>query len=476
VKKLRQAIYIEALPLVPERKSGVGFTLQQTLAEFAALPELQDYKIYLVVPLWKATALRPYLAHNIKTKTILLPARAIELLMRLRLLPPVDWFLGRGVYIFANYKNWPLWQSRSLTYVYDVAFVKHPETVQPKNRCYLERYSGMWVRRADRIVTISEQVRQELEKHLGIPYTKIDIVPCGVDAKLFSRRSQAEVTAIKKKYAIRYEKYLLFVGSIEPRKNLRALLDAYAKLPKALQKEYGLVFAGGDGWLNEAFNEQLAAMQAEGLKLHKIENYVTMEDLPALYSGAAVLVHPALYEGFGMTPLEAMACETPVAVSDLPVVREVVGDAGYYFNQYDSETIAAAIAAAVTNAAKTQRQVRLGHSRAKHFSWQSSADLLHESVQSVYKQGPHRHPLLARLKFAYQTVDRAIRRLLGDKVLPAYRPPEDLNQETLRQRLYDDFLHEQPRALQEAGLKTYLGAKHLAAKVLKKAYRLVRPA
>ena len=465
-----QTIYIDALALVPARKSGVGLTLEQTLKHLSAKP----VDIRLVVPLGKAKYLASYLGPNVRTKTIYLPARLLEALLRLKLFPPVDWLLGYGVYIFPNYRNWPVWRSRSLTYIYDVGFIKFPETVQPKNQKYLSRYVTRWVSRTDRIVTITNQVRDEIEKELNQPYAKIAVVYCGVDSSLFYKRNAAKIAAAKEKYGLDFKDYLLFVGNIEPRKNLLNLLEAYEKLPAALQQKYGLVLVGGDGWLNDEFNQRLTLMQQSGKKVIKLNEYVKTEDLPALYSGATLLVHPAVYEGFGITTLEAMACETPVVASDIPAIREVVQAAAFYFDPFDVRSLRDAIIQGITDNQARAAHILEGKKRAEELTWEQSAADLYEVIAGEFKKGPHKRPILSRLKSLYLSGDIETRKLLGDKALSPYRPQPATSLNELRTTMYDDFLKEQPSFAQELLLKIYLFTKHFLAQILKRTYQGIR--
>jgi glycosyltransferase involved in cell wall biosynthesis len=471
VSKLSKSIYIDALALVSKNKSGVGMTLQQTLAKLLVMEELKDYTIYLVVPLGKAKALQTYVGQNVKTKTIFLPARLLQALMKTGLLLPVDWFLGSGIYVFPNYRNWPLWRSRSLTYVYDTVFISYPETVQVKNQKYLSRYINTWLGRTDMVITISEQVRLEIEKLLHVYYGKIDLVPCGVDRSIYKKSSLVEVQRVKDKYAIPYEKYLLFVGNIEPRKNLVALMGAYAGLPKRPRDQYGLVIVGADGWLNQSFRQKLVESQQAGLNIFKVEGYMDGEDLPAIYSGASLLVHPAVYEGFGMTPLEAMACETPVAVSDLPVMHEVVQNAGEYFNPLNTESITRAILNVLDDPKRKDELIREGLARSAALSWSNSAAKLFDAIEEQLKSGPKSHPLLTRLRALYSRFDRLLRRLLGERAFKKYRPATAANINNLRRNLYDDFINEQPARWQIVALSVYLGTKHAVAKTVRLIYQ-----
>lgn len=474
MKELNQRIYIDALALVSEKKSGVGVTLRQTLRQLSRTAKESPYKIYLIAPLGKAKYLEEYVSKSVSIKTIPLPARVIELLGRLRLLPPVDWFLGSGVYIFPNYRNWPLWKSKSLTYIYDTGFILHPETLQPRNQKYLSRYWSVWAARADRIITITEQVKEEIERYLQVNYAKIDVVYCGVDRKFFSKRTANDIKNTKTKYGVPYDKYILYVGNIEPRKNLIGLLDAHALLPAEYKEKYGVVFVGGDGWLNEEFYRRLEAARNKGQKVFKIDAYVEDEDLPALYSGASLVVHPAIYEGFGMTPLEAMSCETPVIASDIPSIKEVSKEAVIYFDPNNPITITGAIREVLSDNKLKTKLLQSGLERSKTLSWENTAQSLYKIVENEVALGPHRRPLLRKAKAVYQHADRILRGLLGESSVEAYQPKNALSLEQLRDYVYDDFLREQPSRTQLNLLKVYQGSKHLVARILRRAYRFAR--
>jgi glycosyltransferase involved in cell wall biosynthesis len=475
MKQLNHSIYIDALALVPEKKSGIGYSLEQTLLNLVKQNQGQKkYQIYLVVPLGKAKYLKRYTQQYVKTKTILLPARLLELLLRTRLFPPADWLLGTGTYLFPNYRNWPMWHSRSITYIYDVGFIKFPETVQPKNQKYLKRYINRWVTRTDRIITITKQVQNEIEKELNQPYNKISVVYCGVDPLVFHRRSADEVAATKEKYGIDLKDYFLFVGNIEPRKNLVRLLDAYEKLPLAIQEKYGLLIIGGDGWLSDEFNLRLKHMQQINKKVLRVGAYVNTEDLPDLYSGATALIHPAIYEGFGITNLEAMACGTPVVASDTPAIREIVQESVFYFDPIDTRSLKDAIIRVINDSKTRDMHVRDGKKRTEELTWRQSAAALYETIEDEFKRGSHKRPIISRLKSLYLLFDIETRKMLGDKAFSPYIPKQAATINELRINIYRDFLKEQPSYIQEILLKTYLLIKHSLAQVLKSAYRSLR--
>ncbi|MEJ0072817.1 MAG: glycosyltransferase family 1 protein [Candidatus Saccharibacteria bacterium] len=457
---MKQKIYIDALALVPERKSGIGYSLEQTLLQLREIPAIRKgYAIQLVVPLGKARYIRKYVSSGVSVRTIFLPARGMELLLRLGLFPPVDWLLGRGIYVFPNYRNWPLWASQSLTYIYDLGYLLYPETVQQKNLRYLRRYAKRWIGRANRIITITNQVREEIEKNLDLHYGSIDVVYCGVDAKVFYRRPAREVDAVLQKYAVPFKDYVLFVGNIEPRKNITGLLDAYDRLPKHIREQCGIVVVGGDGWSNEDVLERMRQAEAAGQKIYRVPQYVTTEDLPALYSGAKALVHPAMYEGFGITPLEAMACETPVIVSDIPAIREVVQGDAIYIDPKDPQSLADAITklytadAGLVNARSVQHRVR-------ELSWKRSAEELAAVIEAASDEQAKGGFHIKRAKRAYVRLDRLIRSMLGQKKRPPYKPQTSpTDKQAFRRMVYEDFLQEQPSHLQAVLLGAYRSAK-----------------
>lgn len=459
------------MALVPEKKSGVGATLERTLEKLLKIEALKEWEVYFIVTLGKAKYLKAYQSNNVKIKTIYLPARMLEIFARTRLLLPIDWFLGVGLYVFPNYRNWPLWRSRSITYVYDVGYSKYPETVQVKNQKYLHRFMPGWMRRTDRVITISNQVKYEIEKYLGLNESQIDIVPCGVDRSIFYKRSNKEIKSVKERYDISYDKYFLFVGNIEPRKNLEKLLQAYEKLPVAIQNEYALILVGGDGWQNDLLYEKISKMQSEKKSVFKVLKYVVDSDLPALYSGATLLIHPAIYEGFGITPLEAMACGVPVVVSDTPAIREVVQDAGLYFDPNSAKEIASAIQTTLEDTALVDKNIVRGLAIAQEFSWENSAKQLFKILENEQKtKNTHRHPILARLKRLYQVTNRRLLYFFGEREYEVYAPPHSETVAQLRQNILNDFIREQPSRTQLLLKRIYLSTKSAAATVVKSVY------
>jgi glycosyltransferase involved in cell wall biosynthesis len=179
-----------------------------------------------------------------------------------------------------------------------------------------------------------------------------------------------------------YKKYLLYMSTIEPRKNVIGLLEAYQKLPKKVLEEYGLVLAGGKGWLNDEIHAEADRLVDQGLNIVRT-GYIADEDLAALYSGATLYVFIPHYEGFGISPLEAMACGIPVITSNNSSLPEVVGKAGLLVNAAKPLETTKAIEKLLNSPALCKRMVKEGYSQAAKFSASRSAKQLQSAIDKV---------------------------------------------------------------------------------------------
>jgi len=254
--------------------------------------------------------------------------------------------------------------------VYDLSFLRFPESFRPLNRFYLRQFTSWSVRRAHRVIAISESTRQDVVRLLGKPAEQVDVVHCGVDGRFYPR-DQAAVAAFRRKKGLP-ERFILFLGTLEPRKNVVSLLEAYAQLVATGGGWWpALVIAGAKGWF---YQEIFAAVERLNLTDRVVfPGYVPEEEKPWWYNAAELFVYPSLFEGFGLPPLEAMACGTPVIVSDTSSLPEVVGDAGIQVPPGDVMALAEAMAALLHDpVARVDRRER-GLARAARFSWRSAA-------------------------------------------------------------------------------------------------------
>lgn len=377
-------IFIEAGPITETKISGIGHMTLELVRALSRHPDNgRSFELILVVPFDKKNTLDRWNFEKLKYKTALIPMRLFNIIWKYDLLPPMDLFFGRGIYIFSNYKNWRLAFSTNATFVCDVSYLLYPEFVSPKNQNFLEKNIYKWVKRSDRVLAISENARQEIIKTLGVASEKTLLVPCGVDPSQFFKRDIDEVAAFKRDYGIKGG-YILYLGNIEPRKNIERLVDAYKLLPKELRKKYSLVLVGGGGWLDEPIKEKIYQEQKNGLSIIKLNKYVPDDKLPALYSGAEILVHPALYEGFGISPLQAMACETPVVVANNSSLPEVVGSAGLMVEALNVKDISAKMERLLIDRKLRKALISKGKTQAQVYNWENSANIIVSNLIGEY--------------------------------------------------------------------------------------------
>jgi glycosyltransferase involved in cell wall biosynthesis len=227
--------------------------------------------------------------------------------------------------------------------------------------------------RSDVLIAVSNNTARDIQDVFGVPSSSIEVVPHGVSSRY--RPLGAEDLAIARARLKLPERFILFVGTIEPRKNLSTLLEAWAML----SDRPDLVIVGDWGWRYDAIREQIGRL---GDRVHHVEGLDPAE-LPAVYNLARVLAHPAWYEGFGFPPLEAMACGTPVVVSDRSSLPELVGDAGTVVAADDPEAWRKALETVLGDADLAASMKRRGILRAAQFSWSRSAGLTWRAVDKA---------------------------------------------------------------------------------------------
>ncbi|MDL2341607.1 MAG: glycosyltransferase family 1 protein [Patescibacteria group bacterium] len=378
-------LFIEASAICETRISGVGQVTLSTIIELAKNDAfLQRFKIVLLIPSGTRGSLQQHSLpmHNVETKVIHLEKHIFHRLLVYRLLPPMDLLFGKGIYLFPNFKNWPVYHSNSLTYIHDVAFRLYPETVQRKNLKMLKHNVPLWVKRTTRIITVSSSSKQEIIHELGVDTDKVNVVPNGVDTTYFRPMPKIETDDIKQQYGIQGN-YLLYVGNIEPRKNISRLLDAYAGLPENLRDEYSLVLVGGGGWGKDDIESKIVTLQGDGFNIIRPDVYVPDAHLPYLYSGASLLTHVALHEGFGLSVLQAMACKTPVLASDIAVLHEVADLAATYVNPLKISDITDKMSTVLQDKKLQQRLITLGTKRVAEYSWKESSKKLVKIIERL---------------------------------------------------------------------------------------------
>ncbi len=286
--------------------------------------------------------------------------------------------LKNCLYHETNYVCRPFHGPKVVT-VHDLSHIHYPG-YHPRDRVqWLNKGLRKSLGDAERIITVSRYVKDELVAMMQVDPLRVKHIPLGVNPK-YRVRSRSEVLPVLEKYNIHNLRYVLVVGTLEPRKNLRGLLDAYSNLPAQLRREHPLVVVGARGWRRANFQRQMAALASRGEVLSL--GYVPESDLPFIYAGAHGLAFPSIYEGFGLPPLEAMACGVPVMAGRSSSIPEVVGDAALLADPREPESLGQGLHRLLTDSAFRTRAASRGPARAREFTWERC---LRETIR-VYKQ------------------------------------------------------------------------------------------
>lgn len=268
--------------------------------------------------------------------------------------------------------------SKTVTTVHDFSFYVHPKWHPQERLDYFNKYFFKNVKKSDWIITGSKYSKEEIIKYLNFPKEKITVIYHAIDKSLYKTYSKDELGETKKRLGLK-DDFLLFVGSIEPRKNLLNLLKAYELLSADIKKRYPLVLVGFKGWENTEVMELIDKNSIEYL------GFVSDNDLARVYNLASCFIYPSLYEGFGLPPLESMACGTPVITSNITSIPEVCEDAAIYVDPYSIKDIKEKIIMLLEDKKLQEQLIDKGLQRVKEFSWEKSANEHIEVFKKVLK-------------------------------------------------------------------------------------------
>jgi len=261
--------------------------------------------------------------------------------------------------------------SRAIATVHDLGFKYFPQAHPMSQRLYLDWTTRYSARRANIILADSQATADDLNKFYGTPLAKIRVIYPGVDRPIIG-----DLETVRRKYNLP-ERYFLFIGTLQPRKNIARLVQAYSLWRKQYPTDKAaLVLAGGQGWLYDP----TWTANIEGVHL---TGYIDEVDKGALYAGALALAFPSLYEGFGFPVLEAMSCGTPVIASNTSSLPELVGDAGLLVDPLNVESIAVAMSRISSDQYLRQYYSQLGYQQIEKFTWERAAAQLLEAIASL---------------------------------------------------------------------------------------------
>ena len=264
----------------------------------------------------------------------------------------------------------PEHKGKKVSTFHDLSPFKYPDFFEPKRCKYTQQEILKGLKRSDFIITVSDYIKSELSEHFDYPSDKIRTTHLAASENFYPR-NELQTLSILKKYNLKYQGYSLFIGTIEPRKNIISLIEAYESMPASLRLSYPLVISGFKGWKNEKILLRIEKAQREGWLIYL--GYIPNPDIPLLYSAAKVFCFPSNYEGFGLPVLEALQSGVPVVCSNNSSLPEVAGKASLFHEAGDIEGIRLQLEIALCSDEHRKHAIKQGIIHANRFSWDKCA-------------------------------------------------------------------------------------------------------
>lgn len=265
--------------------------------------------------------------------------------------------------------------SKSITYIHDIAFVLYPEFVEERNLHFLNKHVQLWLSRTDKIVTVSQSSKSEIEEYFKI--SNVDVIQNAEEVSM-KRQSDKKIQTIRKKYGLN-NNYFLYLGNIEPRKNLLNMIEGFKEFA-VTNPNFDLLIIGGDGWKNEDVLIAIDSLRSQGVRVIRPKDYVPDDDIPSLISGAEAVLQLSWHEGFGLSVLHSIACGTPVIASDIPALNEISDITGSrivkYVNPEDTNQIASAMKEISNKPKEKLENIHIP-------SWEEAAAKLHKIIKQL---------------------------------------------------------------------------------------------
>jgi glycosyltransferase involved in cell wall biosynthesis len=365
------------------QNAGIGRLVRQLIHAVVANDPYDNFLLLHATP--NPGRVPEYPAGSNVTKRVLRVNERWTNIIWHRLQAPIaaDWLTGPiDVFHSPDFVMPPVRAARTILTIHDLAFLLYPECAHPNLRAYLEKAVPRSVHRADFVVADSENTRNDVICLLGVEPERVAVVPGGVDPAFRPVTDPARIAALRQTIGLdETTPYILFIGVIEPRKNLVGLIEAFDILKDRRSLPHKLVVAGRRGWLSDSTMDR-----AERSKFrHDIvfTGFIPDGELATLYSAAEAFAFPSHYEGFGLPVLEAMACGTPVVASRASSLPEIVGDAGMQVDPDDAERLASALELLALNPEMRADFSARGLERAGMFTWDAAAKVMLDVYRKV---------------------------------------------------------------------------------------------
>lgn len=374
-------IAFDVSPMIDSHKSGVGYCTYGFVKTMVSQYDNSYILNYINKPKYKKNLNTLIVGKKVKINSFCFKNSVYKVASTFLPIPYGAFFKDSAdITHFFNYYLPPGVNGKKIVTVHDMTYKRFPETVRFKTKQMLNLNLKKSLKRADIILTVSEFSKSEIITYFPEVKDKIRVVYNGVDLDVFKPLLDENIKiSIAKKYNLP-ERYMLYLGTLEPRKNLERLIDSYYLLLKEFDDVPKLVLAGGKGWLYDSIFDKVSTLWLEDKII--FTGYVAEKDVAPLISGAEVFLFPSMYEGFGMPVIEAMACGVPVLTSNVSSLPEVAGDAAVLVDPFSVEDIKNKLKLLLIDEALRKRLNKAGLKRAKRFSW----DVVTKDLYEIYKE------------------------------------------------------------------------------------------
>lgn len=360
---------------IPEQLTGAGHYVVNLIRALSSLDSEHEWIVFAQPHLLSALTPVVHRLRMIPTRPMPPP---IRLLWEQTALPVWTRRLNVDVLHSPHYTMPLMHPVRQVVTFHDMTFFLYPERHERSKQLFFPLMIRASARRAERLIVPSESTRKDTLQYTATPPAKVVTIYEGVDERFFLPPSEATAQALRRRYSLP-DRFVLYVGTLEPRKNVDILLEAFSRLHPHFP-DVKLVLAGKAGWNVAATLQRIAQMEHAGQAIWL--RHVPAAHLPALYHLAEVFVYPSLYEGFGLPPLESMAAGTPVITTNVSAMPEVVGRAGVLIPPSDIHALVAALQTLLRQPERRRHLAQQGKARARRFSWQRTA----RQTLQVYEQ------------------------------------------------------------------------------------------